>query len=585
VTPVTGSLGPGKEIRSGESNAWQRGATTMIHRARYRRIVFFFGRIITSLFFWDILLPRLGLKRWSGRTRSHRLENIAIRFRGLAIQMGGVMIKVGQFLSSRVDVLPEEITEQLSGLQDEVPAEKFEDIRNVAQEEIGPLETHFQFFEEIPLAAASLGQVHRAQLHEQDAEKAGFRDIVVKIQRPDIERLIATDLAALRRVAGWIQKYPPIAKRADIPALLNEFGRITFEEIDYLAEGRNAETFAANFRNRPGVRVPRVVWSHTTKRVLVLEDVLGIKITDYEAINKAGIERAQVAQRLFETYLQQIFEDDFFHADPHPGNLFVSPIPNIDSNNEDGKAWNLTFVDFGMVGRVPPNLKAGLRELAIGVGTQDASRVIRSYQLMGVLLPHADLELLEKAEAQAFERFWGKSMTELQHIDLDEMHEFAKEYRELIYTMPFQVPNDIIFLVRCVAILSGMCTGLDPDFNVWTGITPFAQKLITDEISHGWQDWFEGISSYGRLLFNLPRRLDSALTRLNQGDLVVKTPDLTRQISRLERANRRLVSAVIFTGLLISGVQLYLADEFVFTGILLGGSLLALGRSLFSRRN
>ena len=444
-------------------------------RTRYRRIVLFFARVAVSLIVWELTLPRLGFRRYAKRTRSGRLRRIAADFRALAIEMGGVLIKVGQFLSSRLDVLPEEITTELAQLQDEVPPETFADIRRVVEADLGaPLAERFAAFEEEPLAAASLGQVHRARLESAGQDAPGeeeprreetdgpLTDVVVKVLRPEIETVVATDLAALRTVGRWLHRYPPIRRRADVPALLDEFAHILYEEIDYLAEGRNAETFAANFEGRPGVLVPRVVWTHTTKRVLTLEDVYGIKITDYDAITAAGVDRVEVAQRLLDTYLRQIFDDGFFHADPHPGNLFVS------AGETGGEAgWQLTFVDFGMVGRVPPNLRAGLREAVIAVGTRDAARVVKSYQLLGVLLPHANLALLEKAEAQAFERFWGKSIAELREISFEEMHEFAIEFRELMYTMPFQIPQDLILLGRALAILSGMCTGLNPGFNVW----------------------------------------------------------------------------------------------------------------------
>jgi predicted unusual protein kinase regulating ubiquinone biosynthesis (AarF/ABC1/UbiB family) len=552
-------------------------------RARYRRIIFFFGRVVASLIIWDIIFPRLGLRKWSRQTRPKRLRKIAVQFRNLAVNMGGVMIKVGQFLSSRVDVLPSEVTTVLSGLQDEVPPEKFSDIQRVAEADLGAkLEEKYLQFARQPLAAASLGQVHRAILHDKDARSVGYRNVVVKVQRPDIENIIATDLAALKTVGQWLKRYPPIANRADISALLNEFSKTLYEEIDYLTEGKNAETFATLFTERPSVYVPRVVWSHTTKKNLTLEDVTAIKITDYDAITKAGIDRADVAQRLFETYLKQIFEDGFFHADPHPGNLFVTP---KDDNTTGKRDWILTFVDFGMVGRVPETIRQGLREMAIGVGTQDAARVIKSYQILGVLLPGADLSLIEQAEAKAFDRFWGKSMSELQNINLDEMHEFAKEYREIIYAMPFQVPSDILFLVRCIAILSGMCTGLNPDFNVWEGLTPFARKLMADEADKNWEYWFEEIGKWASLLLTLPRRLDSALAKIEQGDLSIKTPDLTRYMKRLERTNNKIVAAVLFTAFSITSVQLYLAGESLFAGILASGALISLGWIIKPRKS
>ncbi len=548
-------------------------------RARYRRIVFFFAQLIATVIFWDILLPRLGLRGWSRRTRPERLRHWAVRFRALAIHMGGVLIKVGQFFSARVDVLPEIVTAELAGLQDEVPPERFDDLRRLAEAELGgPLAQRFAFFDQAPLAAASLGQVHRARLRPETS--AGPETaVVVKIQRPNVEQLVTTDLAALETIANWIKRYPPIRRRADVPALLAEFARILHGELDYLAEGRNAETFAANFKGAPGVRVPSVYWPTTTRRVLTLEDVYAIKITDYAAITAAGLDRAAVAERLFQTYLRQIFEDGFFHADPHPGNLFVEPVIPASA---DGPSWRLIFVDFGMVGRVPPSLRTGLREMVIGVGTRDAARLVRASQLMGILLPSADLDRLEQAQGQMFERFWGKSMNELRQIDMDEMRTFMREFRDLMYEMPFQVPEDFILLGRTVAILSGMCTGLNAEFNVWTGLTPYAQKLVADETTGaGLEYWLGEATDWLRTFVGLPRQLEAVLGRLERGQLQVALPQVTRQLSAIERAVRRLLGGLLFTALLLTGTQFYLAGQQLGGGLLLAGAGLALLWTLF----
>ncbi len=544
-----------------------------MYRARYRRIVLFFARLVLNITFWDILLVRLGLRRWINRTRPKRLHHYAVAFRALAIQMGGVMIKVGQFLSTRVDVLPPEFTSVLADLQDEVPAENFAAIQKVAEAEYGiPLSEKFSSFNPTPLGAASLGQVHRARI--------GDEEVVVKIQRPDIEKIIATDLSALKTVGGWLMRYRPISRRADVPALLKEFSRTLYEEIDYLAEGRNAETFAEKFKDNPGVRVPKVYWTHTTQRALTLENVWAIKITDYAAITAAGIDRTEVAGRLLDTYLKQIFEDGFFHADPHPGNLFISPCkisttPDGQSvpTNESKTTWRLTFIDFGMVGRVPDNLRLALRELLVGVGTQNASRVVKAYQTMGILLPGADLEQIERAGALLFERFWGKSLSELTKINMDEIMEFVAEFRDLLYTLPFQIPQDLIFLGRAVSILSGMCTGLDPNFNVWDHLAPYAQKLIAEEASGtGVTLWLHEVGDLARAILSIPRKMDSMLSRMERGEVAVRTPEISRQISRLEGAVRQVAGSLLFVGFLMGGIQLYLAGQLILAIILFVGA-------------
>lgn len=524
-------------------------------RARYWYIMAFFARATASFIFWEVLLPRIGLRGVARRTRPRRLREIASQFRAMAIRMGGVMIKVGQFLSARADVLPPEITEELSGLQDEVPAEDFEAIRLLAEAELGgPLGERFESFDSEPLAAASLGQVHRARLRPEVGDSQGFQDVVVKVQRPFIEQLIDVDFSALHRVAGWLMRYKPISRRADVRALVKELEQTVHREIDYLAEAQNAETFSRNFAESRRIHVPRVVWSLTTKRVLTLENVYAIKITDYEAITAAGIERADVAKVLFKTYLKQIFEDDFFHADPHPGNLFVTPAP-VDSENE--VSWQLTFVDFGMVGTVPAGLSDGLRELMIGIGTRDAGRVVHAYQSLDVLLPSADTKMLEQAGAQLFDRFWGMSMNELRKIDPREMRQFAMQFRELMFEMPFQLPHNLLLLGRTVAILSGMCTGLDPNFNVWTQLTPYAQKLVRDEGLSNWDAWLDQIGELVKQLIAIPSQTGRVLTRLERGELNVNVPQVNRQIFHLESAVNRLTGSIVFAAFLFGGVLLY----------------------------
>ena len=548
--------------------------TSSPYRARYRRILWFFARVLISVGFWDVFLPRLRLTGPGNRTRKNRYHQIAVNFRALAVQLGGVMIKVGQFLSARLDVLPREVTDELAGLQDEVKAEPFDRIRAVAESELGaPLDDLFDCFEEQPVASASIGQVHRACLHTNPDETNSTRDVVVKVQRPDIQQIVEVDLAALRVVGGWVNRFAFIRKRVDAPALIVEFSRSLYEEIDYLHEGQNAELFAANFKNYPGVYVPRVHWPTTTRRVLTLENVQAIKITDYASIEAAGISRAEVAQRLFGTYMKQIYDDRFFHADPHPGNLFVKPMPPGEGKTR--AEWLLVFIDFGMTGQITPGQMNGLREMLIAVGTRDPARIVKAYQMLGVLLPDADLELLERAGARVFERFWGMTAPELMNFSQEELFEFLREFENLLYEMPFQVPENIVLLVRCLSILSGLCTGLDVDFNAWSSIGPYVQKLVAEEGGSRWKTWLAELGVFAQALFSLPRKLDRLVARMEEGNLEVRTPDLKKGVDRLDRSVNRLAGAVIFAALLLGAVQLYIAGEYWPAGILTGAAVLA----------
>ncbi len=552
----------------------------MLHR-RYRRITTFFARALVGLFFWEAILPKLGLRFLSNRTRRRRLVDLARRYRALAVSMGGVLIKVGQFLSARVDILPDVFTRELENLQDEVPPEDFAAVREVAEREFQrPLEEIFLDFDPHPLAAASIGQAHYAWIsappkRETDSlEEAAAPDeaapsrsasapagrealrVVVKIQRPDIEALVATDLSALERVGQWLMWYRPIRQRANIPALLDDFSRSLHEEMDYLQEGKHAEEFALNFSGNPRILVPKVHWEYTTRRVITLEDVGGIKITDFEGIEAANVSREAVADLLFESYLKQVFLDYFFHADPHPGNLFVIP---QEEGGENGRAFRLAFVDFGMMGRVPPEQREGLRQMAIAITTQDAARAVRAYQMLGFLLPDADLELVERAGVEIFERFWGKSTAELRQISFQEVQEFLSEFRALLYTLPFQLPENMILLGRAASILSGMCTALNPDFNPWWSLIPFTRLLIREERHRGWTGVKREFRSLEQTLVRLPHRLNGLLRQIEEGKIRTRDPELSERVAGLERAAGRLAAAIVFAAALLGGIQMYLA--------------------------
>lgn len=519
-------------------------------RRRHRKVLTFFAGLLAGIVWWDLVLRRFGLRALARHTAPARYRRGAQRFRMLASQLGGVWIKVGQFLSARVDILPEAVTEELASLQDEVAAEPLPVIMTVVEAELGGgLEDCFAWFDPQPLASASLGQVHRARLHSGEA-------VVVKVQRPQIEDLLRVDLAALRTVIGWLKRYRPIRRRADLDALFDEFSRTLWEEVDYLAEAENARRFAEMFAGDADIRIPKVYQACTTRRVLTLEDVYFIKITDYASLEAVGIDRGEAADRLFRTYLRQIFLEGFFHADPHPGNLFAE-------QQGEGK-WRLVFVDFGMVGRLNPRVQKGLRSLAIALGARDLDRLMQAYQELGVLLPGADLERIRQAEAAVLDRLWGKSMRELIELPPQEMRQIAHQFRDMLYEMPFQLPRDLVFLGRCVAILSGICTGLNPDFNLFEALAPFARELLAGEAG-GWLDALLGwLRTQGSAAIALPQRLQQAIDRIERGEVAVTAraaPELERQIVTLRHAIDRLAAAVVAGALLLAGTVLLVAGE------------------------
>jgi predicted unusual protein kinase regulating ubiquinone biosynthesis (AarF/ABC1/UbiB family) len=310
---------------------------------------------------------------------------------------------------------------------------------------------------------------------------------------------------------------------------------------------------------------------------------MAIKISDYEKMDAAGIDRGAVANRLFNTYLKQIFDDRFFHADPHPGNLFILPGTERDENGKT--PFTLVFIDFGMVGHIPPGTFAGLRELFIGVGTQDAVRVIKAYQMLDIILQGTDTALLEKATARVFERFWGKTAPEVMEMHPEEAQAFMDEFGDLLYDMPFQIPENLILFGRCLAILSGICTGLDHDFNVFTSLKPYANKLINEDGGSGTSTVIKEIGQYLTMLSTLPRKTDALLKRVEQGQLEVRSPLVEARLSSLNRTMQVMTGVITFATLFMSGIQVFLAGYQLAGEIMAAvGILILLGFLLRPRR-
>lgn len=578
-------------------------------RARYGRILRFASAQLVMAWWFEMMLPRIGLSRFAARNRMKRWRSTATRFRVLAVDLGGLMIKVGQFLSSRMDVLPPEITKELEGLQDEVSPVPFEQIRTLAEAQLGmDLNDAFDSFGPRPLAAASLGQAHSATLTPELAGEFGFAEVVVKVQRPGIADVVEVDLRALRRIAGWLSRVRFVSRRVDMPALVEEFAHVSLEEIDYLHEAANAEAFAtdaeafakpaeafatdaaesadtaASATGSARVQVPRIVWEQTTPQVLTMEDVTAIKANDVAALHRAGIDPHEVAAAFAHTMFDQLFRTGFFHADPHPGNIFVTPAhPGTTSGptsagitsagpTSPGPAsaradWHLTFVDFGMMGHVPDSLRTGLRELIIAVAMRDSRRLVASVELIGVLLDGADTEELERTLTALFARFGGMGFAQLRDVDEKELRAFSTDFESVVRDLPVQLPENLFLIIRSLSMVSGLCSSLNPSFNIWEVVEPYASELIEEEKGGAAGTVAKEALNFVRLTLGLPGRLDSLVQRLENGELSVATPRLDRRVAGLELLARGVISAVLFTGFVVGGAVLMSTTA-------LGGALL-----------
>lgn len=545
---------------------------------RYLRTLAFAFLLFGRLIFWQVYVARY-FPNWVNSRNNARWRKYAREFRGFALSMGGVMIKAGQFASTRADVLPEEIIAELASLQDEVPTVAYKQIRSVMERELGPCSARYAWIDEVPVAAASLGQVHRAQLLNNER-------VVIKVQRPGIRDIVYTDLRALFIVARVAMRFSFVRRRADAVGLIDEFGRVLLEEVSYHTEQRNAERFQKIFAEDPGVYVPKVYGEHSTDMVLTMEDVTSIKINDFEALAAAGVDRKEVAQRLMDTYMQQIFHDRFFHADPHPGNLFVYPLPVPDESayiGRGGRPFYLIFIDFGMTGTLTPQLVQGILNTLTAVLTRDEKKLVASYKDLGFLLPGADTARIEEATRTVFDQVWGLSMTEMTSMDFEVVANIGAEFNDLLRDMPFRVPQDFIYLGRTVGILSGMATSLDPEFNPWVTIQQNMQDLITNDeranfiedlgsslleplnqlINHGPAAFLQSLRGLLER-YGLINQSEKLLRQIMSGEVQIETrlsQQHRRQLERIEAQGKRSTRAFLSGSLFISGTLFYTSGD------------------------
>lgn len=461
-------------------------------RSRSRRI-YLFARLILGIS-WDFwresrISRKVGFREAEKRMEARHRKR-AIKFRETALELGGLPIKLGQFMSARVDVMPEPYIMELMKLQDEVPPEEYPLIKKLVEEEIGrPIEEIFQAFNPVPRAAASLGQVHEAVLHT--GEK-----VAVKVQRPGIEELIDIDMGTLAYILLGLNRFTRVGERMDIPGLLDVFSRVVGEELDFLREADSAERFSRDFSEDPLVYIPRVHWEYTTDRIVTLEYIEGIKINDYAALDKAGIDRHRVAQILVDIYVRQFLDHGFFHADPHPGNIFVMPGPV------------LALMDFGMMGDIKAEARTRFVDALLAIISKDADETIEAAADLGFIRQGANIAPIRNALEWMFNRYTG--VRTAKEITLDDIDEIQEDIRMILRDYPFNMPVEFAYLGKTFGTLVGLISGLDPDFDIIEEARPYIDRLGSEvrfEIA------MKKIKKTILTLIGLPDRLDRILTR------------------------------------------------------------------------
>jgi predicted unusual protein kinase regulating ubiquinone biosynthesis (AarF/ABC1/UbiB family) len=517
-----------------------------------RRFVDIWSFVLTVMFkLW------LYNKSWSysgGVTEAKqaaRRKAQAVWIRTTLLDLGPTFIKVGQLFSTRADIFPGEYVEELAKLQDKVPAFSYEQVEAIIQQELGKkIPELFHTFEPIPLAAASLGQVHKAVLHSGEA-------VVVKVQRPGLKKLFEIDLQILKGITRYFQSHPKWGRGRDWLGIYEECCRILWEEIDYLNEGRNADTFRRNFRGYDWVKVPRVYWRYTTSRVLTLEYVPGIKISQYEALEAAGLDRKIIARQGAQAYLLQLLNNGFFHADPHPGNIAVSP---------DG---GLIFYDFGMMGRVKSNIRDGLMETLFGIAQKDADRVVQSLINLGAIAPVDDMGPVRRSVQYMLDNFMDKP------FENQSVAAISDDLYEIAYNQPFRFPATFTFVMRAFSTLEGVGKGLDPEFNFMEVAKPYAMQLMTNMNGSEGNSFLNELSrqavQVSTTAFGLPRRLEDTLEKLERGDMRVRVRSIeTERLLRRQSSIQLGISyALLISGFTLSGTIL-LVNHYLWLALLAG---------------
>lgn len=410
-------------------------------------IVWYFGNFILHLL-WDY---------WQDQTDRNKGKR-ANEIREILTNLGPTFIKVGQALSTRPDLIKRDYLDELIKLQDQLPPFNNELAFSIIEMELGrPVDEIYREISPHPIAAASLGQVYRAVLHTGE-------EVAVKVQRPNLRPVLALDLYIMRWGASWIAPFLPLNLGHNLTLIVDEFGTKLFEEIDYLNEGRNAETFATNFRDDPQVKVPCIYWRYTNHKVLTLEWINGYKLNDIESIKSAGFDPDEIIKIGVTSGLKQLLEHGFFHADPHPGNLFATT------------TGQMAYIDFGMMDQLEEETKETIASSVVQLINKDYQALAKDFVTLGFLAPNTNINPIIPALEQVFSKAVGEKVSDFNFKTITD------EFSELMYEYPFRVPAKFALIIRSLVTQEGLALSLNPNFKIVEVSYPYvSRRLLTGE--------------------------------------------------------------------------------------------------------
>ncbi|MFL7811616.1 MAG: ABC1 kinase family protein, partial [Anaerolineae bacterium] len=462
------------------------------------------------------------------------------RLRRTLEDLGAAYVKLGQFLSGRADLLPPEYIEELTKLLDAAPPVPFEAVRAVIEDELGaPIHTLFDKIEQVPIAAASIGQVHRAVLPDGET-------VVIKVQRPGIEDEVEADLDLLLRQARFLERRSETMRDQNVAGIAEELARSVRQELDYQLEGRNAERLRANITDDPRFVVPCVYWNLTTQRVITMEYLAGIQFNQVGRMREAGYDLGSIAEVTIEGYLQQIFVDGFFHADPHPANLMVV-----------GK--QVGFLDFGNMGRLTAGQKRHLGDLFIAILDEDAEGVARTVLKMGAARGRPSIEAMERDVERLLMHYWGLPLEDLP------VGEAIAEIFKAAYQHRVYLPGDLALLARTIITMEGTGRMLDPEIMIVDALRPFAVRLVQERLSPivAGRRALRAVRQAADFAQAFPRRLDDLWDQLEAGDLTfgVEVRRLSLIIGKVNSMVNRITYSIIVAALIVGSALILLGGR------------------------